>query len=310
MIPDLSVELCGVRLANPLVLASGILGTEAALMERVVRCGAGAVTAKSCGPEPRPGHRNPTVLHWGPGLINAVGLANPGVDEAIPLLQETAVRLKPFGTPLIASIFARSADEFGYMAARVAEAHPDLIEINLSCPNITAEMGRPFALDPAATAAATRAAVNATDIPILVKLSPNVTDLVAIAQAAVEAGGRGLTLINSLGPGMVIDIESGAPILSNRVGGVSGPAIRPIAVRCVYDVTRALNVPVIGVGGVMDGRDAIEMVMAGATAVGIGSAVYWHGPEVFARICREMSDFMSAHHHRSLDEIRGIAHDR
>lgn len=310
MTPDLSIELCGVRLPNPLVLASGILGTEASLMERVARCGAGAITAKSCGLEPRAGHRNPTVLDWGAGLINAIGLANPGIDEAVPLLHETAIRLKSLGVPLIASVFAHSVDEFAHITARISEACPDLIEINLSCPNVAAEMGQAFALDPAATAAATRAAASVTDIPIMVKLSPNVADLVAIAQAAVGAGAHGLTLINSLGPGMVIDVESGSPILSNRVGGVSGPAIRPIAVRCVYDVTRAVDVPVIGVGGVMNGRDAIEMVMAGAAAVGVGSAIYWHGPEVFTLIHREMVEFMSTHNYASLDEIRGIAHAR
>ena len=308
MRPDLGINLCGVPLPNPLVLASGILGSEAALMVRVARSGAGAITAKSCGLEPRMGHPNPTVLDWGPGLINAVGLPNLGIDEAVPLLRDTANRLQSLGVPLIASIFAHSVGDFARVAERVSDAWPDLIEVNVSCPNVSAEMGRPFALDPEATATVTRAVVSATDIPVLVKLSPNVTDIVEIAQSAVEAGASGLTLINSLGPGMVIDVESGQPVLSNRVGGVSGPAVRPIAVRCVHDVTRAVDVPVIGTGGVMTGRDAIEMIMAGATAVGVGSAVHWSGLEVFARINEEIEDFMSAHGYAALDEIRGITH--
>ena len=308
MRPDLGINLCGVPLPNPLVLASGILGTEAALMVRVARSGAGAITAKSCGPEPRAGHANPTVLDWGPGLINAVGLANPGIDEVVPLLRETANRLQSLGVPLIASIFAHTVDDFARVAERVSDARPDLIEVNVSCPNVSAEMGRPFALDPGDTAAVTRAVTSATDIPVLVKLSPNVVDIVEIARSAVEAGASGLTLINSLGPGMVIDVESGRPVLSNRVGGVSGPAVRPIAVRCVHDVTCAVDVPVIGTGGVMTGRDAIEMIMAGATGVGVGSAVYWGGLEVFARINEEIEDFMMAHGYAALDEMKGIAH--
>ncbi len=310
MTADLRVNLCGVALPGPLVLASGILGTSALLMERVARCGAGAVTSKSCGPEPRAGHRNPAVLDWGPGLINAIGLANPGVQEEIPILKETAERVHPLGVSLIASIFAHAPDDFGRMAELVAQADPDIIEVNVSCPNITAEKGRPFALDPNDTATVTRAVRDATTLPVFIKLSPNVTDIVTIARAAVDAGADGLTLINSAGPGMVIDVESGCPVLSNRVGGVSGPAIRPIAVRCVYDVTGAVDVPVIGTGGVTTGRDAIEMIMAGATAVGVGSAVYWRGPEVFTRITEEINTYMAEHGYQTLDEIRGIVHER
>ena len=308
MKPDLSVDLCGVHLSNPLVLASGILGTEAALLERVARCGAGAVTVKSCSLEPRQGHPNPTVLDWGPGLINAVGLANPGVEEVVPVLRDTAARLRPLGVATIASIFAHSVDEFACVAEQVSEARPDLIEVNVSCPNVSAEFGRPFALDPEAAAAVTSAVKRATAIPVFVKLSPNVTDILLIARSVVNAGADGLTLINTVGPGLVIDVESGCPVLSNRVGGLSGPAIRPIAVRCVYEITRALSVPVIGTGGVMNGRDAVEMIMAGATAVGVGSAVYWHGPEVFGHIAADVAAFMSEHGYHHLAEMRGIAH--
>jgi dihydroorotate dehydrogenase (NAD+) catalytic subunit len=196
------------------------------------------------------------------------------------------------------------------VAARVSEARPDLIEVNVSCPNVSAEFGRPFALDPAAAAEATAAVKAAVgSLPVLVKLSPNVTSIVEIARAVVAAGADGLTLINTVGPGLVIDVDSGRPVLSNREGGLSGPAIRPIAVRCVYDVSRALpEVPIVGTGGVMSGRDAVEMIMAGATAVGIGSAVYWHGPEVFARVAEEMATFMVEHGYERLADLRGIAH--
>ncbi len=302
------IDFANIPFPNPLVLASGILGTEAALMERVARCGAGGITSKSCGPIPRAGHPNPTVLDWGPGLINAVGLANPGVEAEVEVLRDTKARLQPLGVPLIASIFADTVAGFGEVAAQIATAAPDMIEVNISCPNVAAEFGRPFALDADSAAQVTRAVKRATDLPITVKLSPNTPDLVAIARAVVAAGADALTAINTLGPGMVIDLESGRPILANRVGGVSGAAIRPIAVRCVYELYSAVDVPIIGVGGVMNGRDALEMVMAGATLVGVGSAVYRRGPEVFAAIWREMREWMQEHGVNSLCEIRGIAH--
>ena len=305
-----AVSALNLTFPNPLVLASGVLGTEAALMERVARCGAGAITCKSAGPEPRAGHPNPTVLDWGAGLINAVGLANPGAAAETLILQEAKARLAPLGVPLIASIFADTVEGFAQVARDISVAAPDVIEVNISCPNVAAEFGRPFALEPSSAAAVTRAVRAATAIPISVKLSPNTPDLVAVARAIVEAGADALTAINTLGPGMVIDLESGQPILANRVGGLSGPAIRPIAVRCVYDLARAVDVPIIGTGGVCSGRDAIEMVMAGATLVGVGSAVYGRGPEVFRDIRRQMESWMLEHGVDSLDEIRGCAYAR
>lgn len=305
---DLQTRFCNLTFANPLVLASGILGTEAALMERVARCGAGGITAKSCGPQPRAGHSNPTVLDWGPGLINAVGLANPGAEAETAVLREARERLQTLGVPLIASIFADTVEGFAAVARTIATAEPDLIEVNVSCPNVAAEFGRSFALDCSSAAAVTRAVRGATAIPITVKLSPNTPDLTTIARAVVEAGADALTAINTLGPGMVIDLESGQPILSNRVGGLSGPAIRPIAIRCVYELAAALPVPIIGTGGVSSGLDALEMIMAGATLVGIGSAVYGRGPGVFDEIRREMETWLEAHQITDLGQIRRKAH--
>jgi len=305
----LKTTFCNIPFQNPLVLASGVLGTEAALMERVARCGAGGITSKSCGPAPRAGHPNPTVLNWGPGLINAVGLANPGAAAEIEILGQAKARLAPLGVPLIASIFAETVAGFAQVAQQISHAQPDMIEVNISCPNVAAEFGRPFALDAAAAAEVTRTVKSATAIPITVKLSPNTPDLVPIARAVVAAGADALTAINTLGPGMIIDLESGRPILANRVGGVSGPAIRPIAVRCVYELARAVDVPIIGTGGVTNGRSALEMIMAGATLVGVGSAVYQHGPDVFATIQEEMVCWMQQHAINSLREIKGRAHD-
>lgn len=306
--PDLSVVLCGVRLRNLLVLASGILGTSAELLERVARAGAGAVTSKSCGPEPREGHPNPTVLDWGHGLINAVGLSNPGVDAEVPILRDAKARLAPLGVPLVGSIFAETVEGFGEVARKVAEAEPDFVEVNISCPNVEAEFGRPFAADPRDAAAVTAAVRRTVSLPVIVKLSPNVTDIAEIARAVEAEGADAIAAINTLGPGMLIDVDCGKPILANRVGGVSGPAIRPIAVRCVYDISRAVRIPVIGIGGVSTGRDAVEMIMAGATAVGIGSAVCQGGPEVFAAVRDEITNFMSTHGYANIEQMRGLAH--
>jgi dihydroorotate dehydrogenase (NAD+) catalytic subunit len=304
---DLSVDLCGVRLPNPTVLASGILGLGHEVMARVAQAGAGGITSKSCSLTPRAGYPNPTILDWGPGLINAVGLSNPGAEVMVEEIQAAKEKLAPLGVPIIASIFAETIYDFGTIARFITEARPDLIEINISCPNIDDRYRLMFAADPYVASQVTRRVKQNTDIPVLVKLSPNVTDIVRIAQAVVEAGADGITAINSLGPGIILDIETHRPVLAHGTGGVSGPAMRPIAVRCVYDICRAVDVPVVAVGGVTTGRDAVEMLLVGATAVGIGSAVYYRGMQVFHQVCQELEDYMEQHNHRSLQDLRGKA---
>ena len=307
--PDLTVSLCGVSLPSPLVLASGILGTQAELLARVAQAGAGAVTAKSCSLLPRAGHRNPTVLAWEHGLINAVGLANPGIDAEVKELARAKEMLRPLGAALIGSVFAETVEGFAQVAARLVEAGPDLIEVNISCPNVHDEFGTPFAADPAAAAEVTAAVKEAVAgrAPVLVKLSPNVADIAAIARAVEAAGADGIGAINTLA-GMIIDLHARRPILANRTGGLSGPAIRPLAVRCVYDIYQAVRVPIVGIGGVSSGRDAVEMIMAGAAAVGVGSAVYGQGPELFGRINQEMVQWMAELGYHRVDEMRGAAH--
>ena len=305
--PDLSVEIAGVRLSNPLVLASGIWGTTPELLERAARAGAGAVTAKTCTPRPRRGHRNPTALDWGHGLLNAMGLPNPGAEEEAGMLAEARRRISPLGVPLIASIAADTVEGFAEAAAAVSRARPDLIEVNISCPNVASDHGEMFAASPEAAAEATRAAKSATSIPCLVKLSPLVADIAAIARAVAEAGADGITAINTL-PGMLVDAETGLPILANRTGGISGPALKPVALRCVYEVCAAVGIPVVGTGGVGTGVDAVEMISAGAAAVGVGTAVAAGGVEVFARILDELGCWMVARGFESLPAIRGRVH--
>jgi len=306
-VPDLSVEIAGVWLANPLVLASGIWGTTPELLERAARAGAGAVTAKTCTPAPRRGHRNPTAIDWGHGLLNAMGLPNPGAAEEAEMLAEARRRLAPLGVALVASIAADTVEGFAEAAAAVARARPDLIEVNVSCPNVAAEHGEMFAVSPSAAAAAPRAAKRATSIPCIVKLSPQVPDIAAIARAVAGAGADGITAINTM-PGMLVDAETGLPILANRTGGISGPALKPVALRCVFEVCAAVRIPVIGTGGIATGSDAVEMISGGAAAVGVGSAVASGGDAVFARILDELHEWMAAHACSTLADIRGRAH--
>lgn len=305
---DLSVELCGVRLRNPFVLAAGVLGTSAALLERVARAGAAAVTSKSCGLLPRLGHPNPTVIPWEGGLINAVGLANPGATAMVAILREAKARCAPLGVPVVASVFGDVAEAFGEVARVLEEAEPDFYEVNISCPNVAAEFGSPFAADPVQAAAATAAVRQVTRRPIIVKLSANVADVRAVARAVVDAGADALAAINTLGPGMLIDIRARAPVLANGVGGLSGPAIRPVAVRCVYELSATVSVPIIGMGGVSSGEDAVEMIMAGATAVGVGSAFYYRGMDVLNAMVAEMAAFMDEQGFARVEEMRGLAH--
>ena len=303
----MSTTLCNVRLPNPTVLTSGVLGLSHEIMARVARAGAGGVTFKSCSLKPRPGYPNPTILDWGPGLINAVGLSNPGVEVMVEEIRAAKKNLAPLGVPVIASIFAETIYDFGTVARFISEAEPDLIEVNISCPNIDDRYRQMFAADPYVVAQVTRRVKQNTEIPILVKLSPNVTDVAKIARTAVDAGADGITAINSLGPGLILDVETCRPVLAHGTGGVSGPAMRPIAVRCVRDICRAVDVPVVAVGGVTSGRDVVEMILVGATAVGIGSAVHFRGLEVFREVRQELEDYMARHGYTDLEAFRGRA---
>lgn len=303
--PDLAVSICGVRLRNPTVLASGILGLSEDLLIRVGESGAGAVVTKSCGLKPRAGYPNPVIADWGAGLINAVGLSNPGVDATMEEIRTAKRILKPQGIAVIASIFAESVYDFGLVASKISPAEPDLIEVNISCPNVEHEFGQFFCATPYVAAQVTRRVKQSTHIPLIVKLSPNEANIADIAKAVVDAGADAISAINTLGPGMVIDIESRAPVISNRVGGISGPAIHPIAVRCVNDITRTVRVPIIGIGGNATGRDAIEMVIAGAHAVGVGSALYSRGLNVFREITDGIRDYMQRHGYTRLEDFRG-----
>jgi dihydroorotate dehydrogenase (NAD+) catalytic subunit len=302
--PDLSCTIAGVRLATPLVLASGIWGTSPSLLERAAQEGAGAVTAKTCTPFPRAGHRNPTAIDWGHGLINAMGLPNPGVEEEVALLREAARRLSAYGVPLIASIAADTVQEFGKAAALVGRAGPALIEVNISCPNVESNRGEMFASSAEAAAAVTREVKSSTSVPCLVKLSPNVPDIAAIARAVAAAGADAITAVNTM-PGMLVDAESGAPVLAHGSGGISGAALKPIALRCVHEIAGAVSIPIIGTGGMLTGTDAVEMLSAGAACVGVGSAIVTRGPRAISLILEELARWLGDRGYRCLDDVRG-----
>ena len=302
---DLSTSICKVKLKNPTILASGILGVSGASLVNAAKNGAGAVISKSANLAGRKGHPSPVIIANDTFVMNAVGLSNPGVDDVI---DELKYAIKNSPSPVIASFFGNTKEDFGIVAERISEARPALLEVNISCPNTDDDLGRPFSLLPETAAEVTRIVKNRTKIPIAVKLSPNVYDIREIAKAVEDAGADMITAINTAGPGMVIDIKTGRPVLSNKTGGISGAAIKPIAVRCVYDIYKTVKIPIIGVGGVTYGKDAVEMMMAGASAVEIGSAVYYRGIDVFRKIENEMLQWMKENKVKSVKEIVGAAH--
>lgn len=297
----LGVKLCNINLDNPTILASGILGTSASLLKKVANSGAGAVTTKSIGPKPREGNKNPTVLEWEHGLINAVGLPSPGYKNLEPELKQ----LKSIKKPCIVSIYGSSIEDYVDIASYVSKFSPDFIELNISCPN--KKDGVIFATDANLSKQLVSSVKKVTKIPVITKLTPNCANIAEIAKACEEAGTDAINAINTV-KGMIIDIEAKKPVLAYKTGGISGPAIKPIAIRCVYQIYEAVKVPIIGTGGILNGEDAIEMLMAGATAVGIGTAVYYHGINVFNKICNEMKVWLKKHSYKSVNEIIGIAH--
>lgn len=298
----LKTELCSIKLRNPLILASGILGVTKESVDRIGKSGAGAVTLKSLCHEERLGNPNPTMFGYDSIFLNAVGLPGQGIDSAI----KDFGRLDNLSVPVIGSVYGYKIRQFGEVAKKMASLKPAMIEVDISCPHM--DYGMPYYADPELAAKITKSVkANSGKIPVSIKLSPNVHDIKEIAHAAERAGADAITAINTAS-GMAIDVDARKPILSNIIGGVSGPALKPIAVRCVYEIYETVKIPIIGTGGVTYGKDAIEMLMAGATAVGIGTGVYYRGIGVFKKVCDEMAAWMKKNNVKNLDEIRGCVH--
>jgi dihydroorotate dehydrogenase (NAD+) catalytic subunit len=293
----------GVKLKNRSVLASGVLGVSAASLARVYREGAGLVTSKSVGPRKRKGHNSPVIFDWGGGLINAVGLSNPGIDDFVVQYGRVATDF-----PVIISIYGEHEEEFPVIAEKLQALPHNFIELNLSCPNVSEEFGTPFAHSQKQTAHITSIVRDATDKPIIVKLSPNAPGIVGVGKAAEEAGADALCVINTVGPGMIINTNTAAPLLGNMWGGISGTAILPITVKTVYELYKNVRIPIIGTGGVTDADSALQVLMAGASLYGIGSAVYQKGLGIFRETDDGIKQFLRDNHIQNSSEIIGISH--
>lgn len=297
------VNIAGLKLANPTMLASGILGYSAESFQSIVNGGAGAIVTKSVGLKSRMGYANPTVVQAKFGLINAMGLPNPGIEGFVEEIREAKAILT---VPLIVSVYGFSADEYASVAQKAVVAGADALELNVSCPHVR-ETGSEIGQDPRILAEVVRKVKMATRKPVFVKLSPNVTDIVELAESASHAGADALTAINTM-KAMAIDAETAMPILSNRVGGLSGQAIKPIALRCVYDIRERVKVPIVGCGGIANWRDAVEFLLAGASAVQIGTAIAAKGPNVFRGITIGIGNYLKRKGFRSVSEIVGLSH--
>lgn len=264
---NISVNLCGIGLQNPIIPASGTFGYGKEFCDFYDINILGAISIKGTTKEPRYGNPQPRIAECYSGMINSVGLQNPGIDAVVG--KQIPDLRKFYHQPIVANISGFSVDEY-MECCRKIDSSADIIEVNISCPNVH-NGGMSFGTDPASAAMITKAVKSVTTKPVFVKLTPNVTDIVSIAKACEDAGADGLTLINTL-LGMRIDIKRRKPVLTNKMGGFSGPAVFPIAVRMVYQVAKACSIPIIGCGGISTTDDVIEMMMAGATAVEIGTA--------------------------------------
>lgn len=265
----LSVDLCGIELDNPVIPASGTFGYGYEFAELYDINVLGTFSFKGTTREPRFGNPTPRIADCTAGMLNAVGLQNPGVDRVIDT--ELPRLAKCFHKPVMANVSGFSVEDYAYTCARLdREPQVGWLEINISCPNVHGG-GMSFGTDPAAAASVVRAVKAVTEKPVIVKLSPNVTDIASIAKASEDAGADGISLINTL-LGMRIDLKTRKPILANTMGGFSGPAVFPVALRMVYQVAHAVSIPVVGMGGVSSAEDVLEMMMAGADAVEVGAA--------------------------------------
>ncbi len=304
----LECEFFSKKIKNPILLASGILGMTKASLETACDNGCGGVIAKSLTLEPRKGHEGPNIIETECGILNAMGYPNPGIEFG----------LTEFGgwkrkEALVISIVGKDAKEFGLLAKKVEDSKKELgataIEAVISCPHTPGYGTMAGQGTPESIIEITNAIKDKSKLPLIIKLSPSIPGEGKAAKAAEDAGADGINMGNSLGPGMKIDLARKKPILGFGVGGLTGPAIKPIIVRGVYDIYKSVNIPIIATGGITNGSDAIEMIMAGASWVSVGSAVYYRGPKVFGDIAKEMETWMKENKYKKHAELVGVAHD-
>src|SRR3989344_7235549 len=304
---DLSIKYCGVNFTNPFILPSGII-TEIPDHKRAVSAGAGGVTLKSVTYNPREGNPLPRLWKYDCGMLNSVGLRNPGIEKAAMEIKDF-LKLYRQKSVIIISLFSTKVEVFVELVEKTVPLNPHLIELNLSCPNTVDELGESLGMDKGGAGKVIKAVKKISKkIPILAKLSPNVTDIADIAKECEAEGADGISAINTVGPGMVIDIEKRKPIIGAKKGGVSGPGIRPIAVRCVYDIFEAVKIPILGMGGIEKWQDVVEMILAGASLIGVGTATYTKGMKVYQELEKDLLEYMEKNGIKNISEIVGAAH--
>lgn len=297
---DMGVDLCGVKLKNPVMVCSGTFGSGAEYSEFLDLNRLGAVVTKGVAITPWTGNPAPRIAETASGMLNAIGLQNPGIDvfesRDLPFLAQ-------YDTRVIVNVCGHSQEEYAACAERLSDnAAVDMLEINISCPNVK-DGGIAFGTDPKAVCAITRAVKDAANKPVIMKLSPNVTDIAEIARAAEAGGADAISLINTI-TGMKIDVERQSFALANKTGGLSGPAIKPVAVRMVYQAAHAVSIPVIGMGGIASAEDALEFILAGASAVSIGTANF-HNPCVSLDVIDGIADYLRRHGISSIQSLVG-----
>ncbi|MGI6406805.1 MAG: dihydroorotate dehydrogenase [Syntrophaceticus sp.] len=298
---DLSVHFAGITMKNPVMSASGTFGSGVEYDSVFDVSSMGALVTTGLTKEPTAGNKPPRICETTAGMLNSVGLQNPGVDVFI---RDLLPSMLEFGVPVIANIAGRSRDEFVYMAERLSNTGVAGLELNISCPNVKTG-GMALGTVPEVAAGVVEAVVKATALPVIVKLTPNVTDIRELAAAVADGGADALSLINTL-VGMVIDVDERKPVLANCVGGLSGPAIKPVGVRAVWEVSQTVDLPVIGMGGITTGTDALEYIMAGASAVAVGSA-FFHDPLAAVKIIDQIDEYCTKHGVNKLQDLVGVA---
>ena len=296
---DLSVNIAGVELKNPVMTASGTFGSGMEYGEFVDLNRLGAVVTKGVANVPWPGNPTPRVCEVYGGMLNAIGLQNPGIDTFI---ERDLEFLKAYDTKVIVNVCGKSIEDYAEVVERLGETDVDMLEINVSCPNVK-EGAIAFGQNPEALSRITKEIKSKAKQPIIMKLSPNVTDIALMAKVAEDAGADAISLINTL-TGMKIDIKKRCFVLANKTGGMSGPAIKPVAVRMVYQAAHAVKIPVIGMGGIANAEDAIEFMMAGASAVAVG-AMNFNNPYTTTEIIEGIEEYMRENHVEKITEIVG-----
>ena len=297
--PDLSVSVCGVPFQNPVIAASGCFGFGQEMAEYVDLNALGGISIKGLTPKPRLGNPAPRIAETPSGMLNSVGLQNPGIDA---FLEVELPRLAKLNCRILANVAGSSVEDYAYMTEKLANQPVDMVELNISCPNVK-EGGVAFGVYPDKVYEVVSAAKAHCTQPLVVKLTPNTADITATALAAEKAGADAISLINTL-TGMAVDFRARRPILANVTGGLSGPAVKPVALRMVYQVAQAVNVPVIGMGGIDSGLDALEFMLCGASAVQAGMANLYD-PYACVRIAEEMEQILAEEGLSSVQEIIG-----